>query len=124
GLRAAAARGAWLYGECGGYMVLGAGLVDAEGRRHALAGLLPLETSFAEPRLHLGYRAARSLVATPFGPAGTRLRGHEFHYASTLREGDAPRLFAVSDAAGAARPETGLALGTVAGSFLHLVDAA
>src|SRR5262249_44216218 len=47
GLRWAAARGAAIYGECGGYMVLGDGLVDAEGQRHAMAGLLPLETSFA-----------------------------------------------------------------------------
>ncbi|MBY0430119.1 MAG: cobyrinate a,c-diamide synthase, partial [Rhodospirillales bacterium] len=40
GLRAAAARGSPLFGECGGYMVLGEGLVDAQGRRHAHAGLL------------------------------------------------------------------------------------
>ncbi|MFP3787072.1 cobyrinic acid a,c-diamide synthase, partial [Burkholderia sp. SIMBA_024] len=33
GVRAAAARGAWVFGECGGYMVLGHGLVDAEGTR-------------------------------------------------------------------------------------------
>ncbi len=59
GLAAAAARGATIYGECGGYMVLGRGLVDAAGTRHAMAGLLPLETSFAERKLHLGYRAAR-----------------------------------------------------------------
>ncbi len=45
-----------IYGECGGYMVLGAGLIDADGTPHAMAGLLPLETSFATHRLHLGYR--------------------------------------------------------------------
>ncbi|SME92917.1 cobyrinic acid a,c-diamide synthase [Tistlia consotensis] len=122
GLRNAAARGAWLYGECGGYMVLGEGLVDAEGARHRMAGLLPLETSFERRRLHLGYRVARTLAATPFGPAGTALRGHEFHYASIVREGSGPRLFAVADAAGEACPEAGFALGTVAGSFLHLID--
>lgn len=122
GLRAAAARGAWIYGECGGYMVLGEALVDGDGRAHAMAGLLPLETSFARRSLHLGYRQARSLAATPFGPAGTLLRGHEFHYASILREDTAPRLFAVSDAAGEERPPAGLIHGKVAGSFLHLLD--
>ena len=47
GLHRAAARGATIYGECGGYMTLGRGLIDAEGERHAMAGLLPVETSFA-----------------------------------------------------------------------------
>ncbi len=62
GLRRAAADGKPVYGECGGYMVLGEGLIDADGGRHAMAGLLPLETSFAERRLHLGYRCARLLA--------------------------------------------------------------
>ncbi|MBV9522824.1 MAG: cobyrinate a,c-diamide synthase, partial [Alphaproteobacteria bacterium] len=61
GLRAAAARGAALHGECGGYMALGTRLIDGAGVSHAMAGLLPLVTSFKTRRLHLGYRAARLL---------------------------------------------------------------
>ena len=72
GLRGAAKNGVWLYGECGGYMVLGDGLIDAAGERHAMAGLLPLETSFAEPRLHLGYREAVMLGDAPFAATGSR----------------------------------------------------
>src|SRR6202000_2040979 len=37
GLRAAAARGVSIYGECGGYMVLGEALIDAAEKRHAMA---------------------------------------------------------------------------------------
>src|SRR6185437_5411769 len=84
GLRGTAARGAAIYGECGGYMVLGEGLVDGSGRRHAMAGLLPLVTSFAARRLHLGYRALRLLGEAPLGPQGAAYRGHEFHYASIV----------------------------------------
>jgi cobyrinic acid a,c-diamide synthase len=124
GLRAAAARGAAVYGECGGYMVLGDGLVDAGGARHAMAGLLPLETSFAERRLHLGYRAVRQLADSPIGGVGESWRGHEFHYATILREGPAPRLFAAADARGRALGEAGLAVGRVCGSFVHLIDRA
>ncbi|WP_207484151.1 cobyrinate a,c-diamide synthase [Arenibaculum pallidiluteum] len=124
GLRVAAARGAVLHGECGGYMVLGRGLVDADGVRHAMAGLLPLETSFAERRLHLGYRSAVQRGAGPFGPAGTRLRGHEFHYARILSEGPGDALFDASDARGDALPAMGLRSGRVTGSFLHAVDLA
>ncbi len=127
GLRAAAARGAVVYGECGGYMTLGRGLVDARGRRHALAGLLPVETSFAEPKLHLGYREASLVAEGPLGPAGARFRGHEFHFARLVAgEGDgagAPPLFRCRDARGAETGTMGGRAGTVMGSFLHLVDA-
>ncbi len=123
GLRAAAENGVTVYGECGGYMVLGEGLVDADGARHAMAGLLPLETSFAHPRLHLGYRQLALAANTPLGPAGARFRGHEFHYAEG-RPGKAEALFEASDSVGQPLGPAGLRAGTVMGSFMHLVDAA
>ncbi|MDP6954321.1 MAG: cobyrinate a,c-diamide synthase [Alphaproteobacteria bacterium] len=123
GLRAAAAGGATVYGECGGYMVLGEGLVDGDGARHAMAGLLPLETAFAAPRLHLGYRQLVLAAATPLGPKGARFRGHEFHYAEGT-PGKAEALFQASDSAGQVLGPVGLRVGPVMGSFMHLVDAA
>ena len=54
-----------VHGECGGYMVLGEGLEDADGARHAMAGLLGHATSFAKRRLHLGYRQARLPLGQP-----------------------------------------------------------
>jgi cobyrinic acid a,c-diamide synthase len=122
GLARAAARGATVYGECGGYMVLGRGMVDREGTRHPMAGLLPLETSFARPRLHLGYRRATLAETCALGTAGARLRGHEFHYAAVLEEGPAPALYALADADGVPLGEGGRRLGSVLGSFVHLVD--
>ena len=122
GARAAAGRGALVFGECGGYMVLGRGLVDADGARHAMAGLLPLETSFAERRLHLGYRRARLDGDGPLGAAGSAFRGHEFHYAAVVEEGPGAALFRLSDAAGRDLGPAGQAAGTVMGSFVHLID--
>jgi cobyrinic acid a,c-diamide synthase len=122
GLIEAAERGATIYGECGGYMVLGRGLVDAAGARHAMAGLLPLETSFAERRRQLGYREARLAAAGPMGAAGALYRGHEYHYATIVEEGDAAPLFAAFDADGGALGAAGRIKGRVMGSFLHLVD--
>lgn len=129
GLRAAA-QTATVYGECGGYMVLGEGLTDSEGARHAMAGLLPLETSFAERRLHLGYRHARQAGAGPwsekgpkYGQGGTRFLAHEFHYATTLRA-EGASLFEVTDSTGADLGAQGLCQGRVSGSFIHLIDRA
>lgn len=125
GLRDAAARGGVLYGECGGYMVLGRGLTDADGHRHALAGLLPLETSFAARKLHLGYRqVAVAGESGPLGIRGTPYRGHEFHYASIVAEGPGGPLFRQHDARGKELPDGGLRRGSVLGSFVHLIDRA
>ena len=107
-----------IYGECGGYMVLGDGLVDAGGTRHAMAGLLSVETSFESRRLHLGYRHLEPLGGPFTGP----LSGHEFHYATTLREVGDP-LFRATDAEGTCLPDMGLRRGRVSGSFAHVIDA-
>jgi len=90
-----------VHGECGGYMVLGQGLVDARGERHAMAGLLSHDSSYATRRMHLGYREATLLADSPIGRAGQVLRGHEFHYATSSGEDDA-RLATLADADGVA----------------------
>jgi cobyrinic acid a,c-diamide synthase len=105
-------------------MALGAGLVDADGARHAMAGLLPLEASFADRRLHLGYRQARLAGACALGDAGQAFRGHEFHYASILDEGSGAPLFECRDATGRPLGSSGRRRGTVFGSFVHLIDRA
>ena len=124
GLRAAADRGAFIYGECGGFMALGRSLVDRQGHGHAMAGLLPVTSSFAQPRLHLGYRRLRLLTPSPLGQPGTTYRGHEFHYARLLDTGDAPPLFDVTDTHGQPLGPLGAQVGATAGSFLHLIDRA
>jgi cobyrinic acid a,c-diamide synthase len=124
GLRAAARRGAAIYGECGGYMTLGESLIDAEGVRHAMAGLLPVVTSFAVRKLHLGYRRGTLLEDAPFGKAHRSFRGHEFHYATVISEGGGDSLFAVEDAACRDLGSQGRRQGSVFGSFLHLIDEA
>jgi cobyrinic acid a,c-diamide synthase len=124
GLRRAAAGGKPVYGECGGYMVLGEYLIDGEGRSQPMAGLLPLTTSFADRRLHLGYRCAKLLNSGPLGEAGACFRGHEFHYATVAQQGIADPLLSVTDAAAGDPSACGLRQGSVFGSFIHLVDRA
>lgn len=110
---------AQIYGECGGYMTLGQTLTDNDGNLHEMAGLLPLETSFATRKLHLGYR---NLSATD-GPFQGVWKGHEFHYATTLRAEGTP-LFQANDAEGNALPPMGLIQNNVSGSFAHIIDPA
>lgn len=127
-LKAAADRGAVIFGECGGYMVLGKGLIDADGQRHVMAGLLPLETSFAKRKLHLGYREVELDTGAALGSGGVLgdpgqcFRGHEFHYASVINESPGAPLFKSRNAAGQDLGLAGLADGKVMGSFIHLID--
>lgn len=108
-----------VHGECGGYMAMGAGLIDARGTRHEMAGLLGLETSYEKRRMHLGYRRAQPLAGLYRQP----LTGHEFHYATILSQPDAP-LARVTDANGAAVAETGSHRGHATGTFFHLIGEA
>jgi cobyrinic acid a,c-diamide synthase len=121
GMTAAAARGTRIYGECGGYMTLGEGLVDGSGNRHEMLGLLPLVTSYEHRQRHLGYRRVRPLDTAFFEKPMT---AHEFHYSSVVSEGEADRLFHATDALGTDLGAAGLRRGQIAGSYMHLIDLA
>lgn len=109
-----------VHGECGGYMALGEALIDKDGTRHQMAGLLGLVTSYEKRKFHLGYRRAVLQSPLPGFDTGAALRGHEFHYSTILEQPDAP-LAAVFDADGNPVPETGSRRGHVSGTFFHLI---
>lgn len=117
-LSALRAHAGLVYGECGGFMVLGESLSDSNGVEHAMAGLLPLSTSFATRKLQLGYRRLKPLAGAPWEE---ELRAHEFHYSTLVSEGAAERLFAAEDAAGEPLPPMGLRRGRVMGSYAHVI---
>jgi cobyrinic acid a,c-diamide synthase len=79
-LRAYHQRGGRIYAECGGLMYCGRELVDVEGRAFAMLDLLPVRTRMQTRLAALGYVAWRATAPTLLGPAGTEVRGHEYHY--------------------------------------------
>jgi cobyrinic acid a,c-diamide synthase len=113
-----------VHGECGGYMVLGESIKDANGVSHAMTGLLGHATSFAQRKLHLGYREARLLAESPLGPEGSIVRGHEFHYASLTATGNDAPLAELADGQGQSLGTAGGRRGNVTGTFFHAIAAA
>jgi cobyrinic acid a,c-diamide synthase len=110
-----------VHGECGGYMVLGQGLEDADGVRHVMSGLLGHATSFARRKLQLGYREARLLAESPIGPSGSLVRGHEFHYATLVSPGNDAPLADLTDGHGRPLGPSGGRRDRVTGTFFHAI---
>lgn len=106
--RARIAAGLPTWAECGGLLWLAEAL---DG--HRMVGAVPTRATLGG-RLHLGYRVARTRVASPLGPPETELRGHEFHYSTCEPSGDA---LALTGRGG--RRAGGFATPTLLASYLH-----
>jgi cobyrinic acid a,c-diamide synthase len=106
---ALAARGVPIAAECAGLLYLARSLDGVP-----MCGVLDVGTAMS-PRLTLGYRAAVARTDSVLAPAGTRVRGHEFHRTvATPPAGPAPAW-----QWSAAGPE-GFVHGSVHASYLHL----
>lgn len=79
-LRQKHAQGLPIYAECGGYMALAEALVDADGRSHAMAGLIPGRVRMTGRLQSFGYKYLRALKDTLLCPEGAEGKAHEFHY--------------------------------------------
>ena len=76
-----------IYAECGGVLLLSRSLRTSDGTTYAMAGVLPVDVALGDtPRS--GYRDLRLMGDCLLGPAGTRLRGHEFHFSTLLNGTD------------------------------------
>jgi cobyrinic acid a,c-diamide synthase len=109
--RAVAAFRGPILAECGGLLYL---CRELDGR--PMCGVLPARARMTA-RLHLGYREAEAATATPWLEAGTRVRGHEFHY-SEVEPAAGPAAWTLR-ARGRERPE-GFVAGAVQASYLHV----
>ncbi len=71
-----------VYAECGGFMYLTEGIIDQDNIFHKMVGAFPVKAHMQKTMASLGYREVQTRSACCFGPRGTVLRGHEFHYSS------------------------------------------
>ncbi|WP_305041344.1 cobyrinate a,c-diamide synthase [Geoalkalibacter sp.] len=114
-LRQAAERGLPIYAECGGLMLLGES-IDGQ----AMAGVFPARATLLKRRKALGYREVTLTADGLLGPAGTRLRGHEFHYSEMAMPPEVARTYRLTRRDGELLPDEGYRRGNVLGSYVHL----
>lgn len=113
--------GAPIWAECGGFMVLTEALIDGEGRRWPMAGLVPGVTRMTGKLAGLGYRLATAQQANLLAAAGETLRGHEFHYSVWEGGGPAAPAWRVRGVrAGSPEADLGCADGSLLASYLHI----
>jgi cobyrinic acid a,c-diamide synthase len=106
-----------IYAECGGLMLLGRSLVDAQGERHAMADVVPLDSTLGSQRLSIGYRDATAARDTLLLRAGETVRGHEFHWSALEQPPPAARAAYTLD--GPSQAE-GYACGNLLASYVHV----
>ena len=120
-IRRFALDGGPIYAECGGFMVLMKSIQDPEGRVFPMADLFPFRSRMQDRLKALGYRQVETMEVSLLGPAGTRVRGHEFHYSSIVSaEGEVPTLYSLEDRSGSLERTEGYRFNNVLGSYIHL----
>lgn len=105
-----------VYAECGGFMYLTEGIVDQQDSYHHMVGAYPVSARMQKSRTSLGYREIKTEAACCFGPLGTILRGHEFHYSSIDKMPDyIERIYSVNNGT-----KEGYCYKKALGGYMHL----
>lgn len=114
-IASAAKAGLPIYAECGGFMYLSAAIDELP-----MVGIFPARARMLPQRKALGYREVTLSADSPLGPAGTKARGHEFHYSELELPAAIPRCYRLSRRQGEAVGSEGYRIGNVLGSYVHL----
>ncbi|MGC8906298.1 MAG: cobyrinate a,c-diamide synthase [Desulfomonilaceae bacterium] len=122
-IRRFARAGGTIYAECGGLMYLSQGIESNDGNRFELVSLLPSWTRMLPKLKSLSYVEATLKAHSLFGDAGSRVRGHEFHYSELIENPiGKDRWTSVYRLARPLRPghqDEGYQMGNVLASYVH-----
>lgn len=121
-IKNAALEGTPIYAECGGFMYLTQSITDFEGTEHQMAGVIPAKCAMNDRLRTVGYVEAEALCDTIICPAGTTIKGHEFHFSSAdaNEKENWPCAFTFCKKRTGEKYRAGYANGSVLGSYLHL----
>ncbi len=116
-IRDAVTGGKPLLAECGGFMYLMHQMEDMEGNVYEMCGALPGKAWRTDRLQRFGYVTLTAQKDSLAGPAGTQIRGHEFHYFDTDLNGD---IFRAKKPTGKREWDCMIATETILAGFPHL----
>lgn len=119
-----ASKGMPIYAECGGFMCLLESLEDQAGNIFSMLGIFPFKARMGNGLQALGYREVETAASSLLGPAGTLVRGHEFHYSFLVDSLDntcgCRDIYRTRDRRDRKQRCSGWLQGNVLGSYVHL----
>lgn len=115
-----AREGGVVFAECGGLMYLTQSIEDFEGEKFDMVGVFPGTVSMDRKSLTLGYRETELANSCILGEAGTKVRGHEFHYSSFTPNEKINYACQWSDARSTKQGQDGLIKDNVIALYTHL----
>ncbi|MDA8234799.1 MAG: cobyrinate a,c-diamide synthase [Clostridia bacterium] len=120
-LREAHQQGMPIYAECGGLMYLTRAIIDFQGNKYPMVGLVPGVCRMQQRLAAMGYVTACSNGNNVLAGQGEQYRGHEFHY-STLEVEDSqfPWALELTKNRGGSVKEEGYAAGNLLASYVHV----
>ena len=119
-VRTALAGGMPAYAECGGMAYLCASLTDGGGTSYSMAGFFQSRVEMTGKLQPFGYAEVEFTRDTILGPAGTRVRTHEFHYSRLVPENGETADALTIRKDGAPSWNGGLAKGNVLAAYPHM----
>ena len=119
-IRSFAAGGGTIYAECGGLMYLSDGITTLDDAAHPMLGLLSAPTRMCPARKSLGYVEVTTTLDSVWGPPGTVLRGHEFHYSELAADPACDRAYELRHRRGKHAVAEGYQTRNILASYAHL----
>ena len=86
-IKAAVESGMPVVAECGGFLYLHTAIRDRDGHPYQMAGVLPAACQDMKKLVRFGYIELEEKESN-FLELGTRIKGHEFHYFDSEKNGE------------------------------------
>ena len=117
-IKAFAEQRGMIYAECGGFMYLGETLENSSGESFPMCSVVPGRARMTPGLRSLGYREVSTIDETCFGPPGTEMRGHEFHWSEMELNHPCPPLYRQKNRRGESKL-CGVRIENVFASYIH-----
>lgn len=119
-LKERVSKGLPLFAECGGYMYLAQSILDADGRSHEMAGIIPARVSVRKKLAALGYREITAQSDCLLFERGETARGHEYHYSTIEPIADEPYPYIYETKGMRGTSQDGYASANVMAGYVHI----
>ncbi len=109
-----------IFAECGGYIYLVDKFIDDAGKVFQMCGILEGTGRMTKKLQNFGYKEVFLDKECIFGPVGTTLKGHEFHWSTIDIDGKNENFVLTGNVKEDNQVEAGQVCGNVFASYIHL----